>query len=131
MTENPQPSPNGADDQASTRLVSRSVAAVVVLLWAITALVLQPGIDFLLLLVVLLCGAGAMVMALLEWQDGRLSSRHMVAMLLVSAPMVVYGGIKLAYLPERTPRFIELLLLVLWLVAINHLRRVSNREKPA
>ncbi len=131
MKENPQLSHPDHNVAWKTRLVSRSVVAVVVMLWIGTALLLRPGIDFLLMLGVLLCGAGAIAVALVEWRGGRSSSRHTGAMFLAFAPMMMYAGIKLIYLPERAPRLVELFLIVLWLVAINHLRRVSNQEKAA
>jgi hypothetical protein len=116
------------DEPWKERVVEHSGGVLAALLWLFTAVVLRPGIDFLLLLAMLLSSVALFGMVTLRWGHGKSSSRATLATCLVAVIMMTYAWIDLAFLPQHAPAPFRMVLVLLWIVAGAYMARISREE---
>lgn len=129
MDENLTRTAGSLDEPWKERLLEQSAGAIAALLWIFTAVVIRPGIDFLLAFAVLLGGVSLFSLATMRWGGGKESSRVTLALCLLASTMLAWGSVDLAFLAEGAPRPLKLLLAMLLVVNAAYMRRVLMQEK--
>lgn len=117
------------DESLKERIVFAGPGVIAVLLWTITAMRVQPSLDFLLAFALVLIGTALCAHMLLRWMCDRSSSAVTLASCVAGMMIACSGGVNLAYESPGPGTPVKVIVQLLTAASVIALVRVQRREK--
>ncbi len=117
--------------QPSHDWLSHLVTATTVGVLLVTAVVVRPGIDALLLIGMMLCGGGALLHALIRWGNRRWSPFRSLCVGTFGVLLLLFAALEMSLQPEGMPAmFRTAMMFVLMLPVVMLMRERSRNASP-